>query len=77
MLSTFRFFIIFLFAFSIIVELLFQIIVVFLISLFCRAWREKLEKAEIRKLEETKDLQVFSFSNIFSFNLYIHIFYPI
>lgn len=31
---------------------------VYFFSLFCRAWREKLEKAEIRKMEETKDLQV-------------------
>lgn len=31
---------------------------VYFFSSFCRAWREKLEKAEIRKLEETKDLQV-------------------
>lgn len=29
-----------------------------------RAWREKLEQAEIRKREETKELQVISFFGV-------------
>lgn len=36
----------------------------FLFKFSGRAWREKLEQAEIRKREETKELQVISFFGV-------------
>lgn len=41
-----------------------------------RAWREKLEQAEIRKREETKDLQVISFFGVTFILLVYSLYHP-
>lgn len=44
--------------------LLLVINIIFFFKFSGRAWREKLEQAEIRKREETKELQVISFFGV-------------
>lgn len=41
-----------------------------------RAWREKLEQAEIRKREETKELQVISFFGVTFILLVYSLYHP-
>lgn len=53
-----------------VVEFVLMSFLLLVIIFFCffkfsgRAWREKLEQAEIRKREETKELQVISFFGV-------------
>lgn len=45
-------------------------------QIFGRAWREKLEQAEIRKREETKELQVISFFGVTFILLVYSLYHP-
>lgn len=56
--------------------LLLVIFIYLFFQIFGRAWREKLEQAEIRKREETKELQVISFFGVTFILLVYSLYHP-
>lgn len=60
----------------VLMSFLLLVINIFFFKFSGRAWREKLEQAEIRKREETKDLQVISFFGVTFILLVYSLYHP-